>query len=147
MRWTAVDILISDFWEVSNEIKAPPHLPYCHRWPQNVILGRGPPYQPLSTCKWSASIPSRWQAMTLARTSTFSPLERAYLTTDRDAAAPTHVLNTYTRAYQPSLIEMPCSCGNGHGSTPPLSSASVSWLCHGYVWLCCVSVQNLRIPT
>ena len=50
-------------------------------------------------------------------------------------------------SYQPSFIEMPCSCSNGHRSTAPLSSAAVPWLCHGCEWLCCVSVQNLRIPT
>ena len=93
MRLTVVDILISGFWEVSNEIKALPHLPYCQRWPRKVILGRGPPYQPLSTCNWSPSIPSRRQATTRARTSAFSPVVRAYHTTVRDADTPTHVSN------------------------------------------------------
>ena len=81
----------------------------------------------------------------LARTSTFSPLERAYLTTNRDAAVPTHASNTYPRAYQPSLIEMPCSCGDGHGSTPPLSSAHQ---CHGCAMVvsgCVVSPYKFHV--
>ena len=56
--------------------------------------------------------------MTLARTSTFSPLVRVNLATDHNSDAPAHVSIHDTSAFKSALMEMPWLCRNGYGSTP-----------------------------
>lgn len=70
--------------------------------------------------------------MTIVRTtSTFSPIVRAHLATDRNSDAPVHVLIHDAPACKPALMETPWLCCNGHGSMPPgrgsISPWSIVW--------------------
>ena len=86
--------------------------------------------------------------MTIVRTtSTFSPIVRAHLATDRNSDAPVHVLIHDAPACKPALMETPWLCCNGHGSMPPGRGSISPWSIVWYDDILCRRQNPGIVPT